>query len=132
VCRQIGISDPTFYTWKKKYAEMSVSELRKLKQLEDENARLRRIVADPTLEGGCVGQALDQAARQRGLPRAITVVRAEVVLTHCAEVKVTDLGEDDGLFGAVDVDPGASSGDTSDGPKGRGGQSDREAVGLLA
>ena len=34
VCRQIGISDATFYTWKKKYAEMGVSELRKLKQLE--------------------------------------------------------------------------------------------------
>jgi putative transposase len=41
VCRQIGIST-TFYTWKKKYADLGVSELRKLKQLEDENARLRR------------------------------------------------------------------------------------------
>ncbi len=50
VCRQIGISDATFYTWKKKYADMGVSELRKLKQLEDENARLRRIVADLTLD----------------------------------------------------------------------------------
>ena len=59
-------------------------------------------------------------------------VSAEVILTHCAEVKVTHLGEDDGLFGAVDVDPGASSGDTSDGPKGRRSESDREAVGLLA
>ena len=46
MCRQIGISEATFYTWKKKYAELGVSELRKLKQLEDENARLRRIVAD--------------------------------------------------------------------------------------
>jgi putative transposase len=50
VCRQIGISDATFYTWKKKYAELGVSELRKLRQLEDENARLRRIVADLTLD----------------------------------------------------------------------------------
>jgi putative transposase len=50
VCRQIGISDATFYTWKKKYAELGVSELRKLKMLEDENARLRRIVADLTLD----------------------------------------------------------------------------------
>lgn len=38
------------YTWKKKYAELGVSELRKLRQLEDENARLRRIVADLTLD----------------------------------------------------------------------------------
>ncbi len=46
VCRQIGISEATFHTWKKKYAEMGVSELHKLKQIEDENSRLRRIVAD--------------------------------------------------------------------------------------
>src|SRR5664279_2407371 len=59
-------------------------------------------------------------------------VAAEVILTHCAEVKVIHLGEDDGLFGAVDVDPGECSGDTSDGPKGRGGQSDRAAAGVLA
>ncbi len=50
VCRQIGISEATFYTWKKKYGELGVSELRKLRQLEDENARLRRIVADLTLD----------------------------------------------------------------------------------
>jgi putative transposase len=49
-CRQIGISDATFYTWKKKYAELGVSELRRLRQLEDENARLRLIVADLTLD----------------------------------------------------------------------------------
>jgi putative transposase len=47
VCRQIGISEVTFYTWKKKDADLGVSELRKFKQLEDENARLRRIVAAP-------------------------------------------------------------------------------------
>lgn len=41
VCRQIGVSEATFYTWKKKYADLGVSELRRLKQIEDENARLR-------------------------------------------------------------------------------------------
>jgi putative transposase len=50
VRRQLGVSEATFHTWKKKYADFGVSELRKLKQLEDENARLRRIVADLTLE----------------------------------------------------------------------------------
>lgn len=50
VCRQIGISEATFYTWKKEYGELGVSELRKLRQLEDENVRLRRIVADLTLD----------------------------------------------------------------------------------
>lgn len=50
VCRQIGISDATFYTWKRKYADLGVNELRRLKMLEDENAGLRRIVADLTLD----------------------------------------------------------------------------------
>jgi putative transposase len=50
VCRGLGISEATFYVWKKKYASLGVAELRKLKQLEDENARLKRLVADLTLD----------------------------------------------------------------------------------
>lgn len=46
----VGVSEATFYSWKKKYADFGVTELRKLKQLEDENARRRRIVADVTLD----------------------------------------------------------------------------------
>jgi len=61
VCRQIGISDATFYTWKKKYADLGVSELRRLKVLEDENARLRRIVADLTLDK----QILQEVVRKK-------------------------------------------------------------------
>ena len=50
VCRQIGVSEATYYTWKKKYADRGVTELRRLKMLEDENARLKRIVADLSLD----------------------------------------------------------------------------------
>lgn len=50
VCRSIGISEATFYVWKKKYASLGVSELRKLRQLEAENVRLKRLVADLTLD----------------------------------------------------------------------------------
>ena len=50
VCRQMGISEASFYVWRKKYANLGVSELRKLKQLEDENTRLKRLVADLTLD----------------------------------------------------------------------------------
>ncbi len=50
VCRGMGISEATFYVWKKKYASLGVTELRKLRQLEDENARLKRVVADLTLD----------------------------------------------------------------------------------
>ena len=50
VCRGMGISEATFYVWKKKYASMGVTELRKLRQLEDENTRLKKLVADLTLD----------------------------------------------------------------------------------
>jgi len=50
VCRQMGISEASFYVCRKKYANLGVSELRKLKQLEDENTRLKRLVADLTLD----------------------------------------------------------------------------------
>jgi putative transposase len=50
VCRQIGISEATFYVWKKRYANMGLLEVRELRQLRDENARLKRLVADLTLD----------------------------------------------------------------------------------
>ncbi len=50
LCRRHGISEQTFYTWKKKYGGMDVSEARRLKQLEDENGRLKRLVADQALD----------------------------------------------------------------------------------
>lgn len=50
VCRKMGISEATFYNWKKKYGGLGVNELRRLRQLEDENNRLKQIVADLTLD----------------------------------------------------------------------------------
>ena len=49
ICRKMGISDATFYKWKKKYSGLGSSELRRLKQLEEENGKLKRLVADPSL-----------------------------------------------------------------------------------
>jgi len=49
-CRKLGITEQTFYRWKKKYAGMGVAELRRLRQLEDENRRLKSLVADLTLD----------------------------------------------------------------------------------
>jgi putative transposase len=49
VCRRHGISTDTLYRWKRKYGGMGVSEARRLKQLEEENRRLKRIVADQAL-----------------------------------------------------------------------------------
>ena len=50
VCRKMGISEATFYTWKKKYGGLGVSELRRLKMLEEENFKLKQIVADLSLD----------------------------------------------------------------------------------
>ena len=50
VCRKHGISQQTFYLWKKKYAGLGLQELRELRQLRDENAKLKRLVADLSLE----------------------------------------------------------------------------------
>jgi putative transposase len=50
ICRNHGISDATFYNWKNKYSGMSVSELKRLKELEYENSRLKRMYANLSLE----------------------------------------------------------------------------------
>ena len=58
VCRQMGCSEASFYIWKKRYANLGVTELKELRQLRDENARLKRLVADLTLDKHILGEAL--------------------------------------------------------------------------
>lgn len=50
VCRKAGISQATYFNWKKKYAGLLPTEMRRLRELEEENGRLKRIVADLTLD----------------------------------------------------------------------------------
>jgi len=50
VCRKMGVAEATFYNWKKKYGGLGVSELRRLKQLEEENRQLKKLVADLSLD----------------------------------------------------------------------------------
>jgi putative transposase len=50
VCRKAGISEATYYNWRKKYAGLMPSEMKRLKQLEEENAKLKRLVADLSLD----------------------------------------------------------------------------------
>jgi putative transposase len=50
ICRQMGVSEATFYNWKKKYAGMGVSEVRENRQLREENAKLKQLVADLSLD----------------------------------------------------------------------------------
>jgi putative transposase len=46
VCRQLGVSEQSFYCWKRKYQGIGIAELRRLRQLEDENRKLKKIMAD--------------------------------------------------------------------------------------
>jgi putative transposase len=61
ICRDLGVSEATFYTWKARYGGMSASELRRIKELEAENARLKRMYADLSL----VHEALKEAVAKK-------------------------------------------------------------------
>jgi putative transposase len=58
LCRKAGISQATYFNWKKKYDGLLPSEMRRLKQLEDENAKLRKVVADLSLDKEMLQDAL--------------------------------------------------------------------------
>jgi putative transposase len=58
LCREVGISQATFYAWKKKYGGMTVCEAKRLRELEQENARLKRLLAERSLELDLLQDAL--------------------------------------------------------------------------
>ena len=58
VCRRHGISEQTFYTWKKKFGGLELGEAKRLRQLEDENGRLKRLVADQALDNQVLRELL--------------------------------------------------------------------------
>lgn len=62
ICRQLGVSAATFYVWKKKYAHLGVSELRELRQLREENAKLKRLVADLSLDKHILSEVIRKKA----------------------------------------------------------------------
>lgn len=60
ICRKHGISNATYYQWKSKYAGMSVSELKRIKELEAENSRLKRLYAELALENAAIKDVLSR------------------------------------------------------------------------
>ena len=60
LCRKHNISDATFYTWRKKFGGMEVSEARRLKAVEDENARLKKLLAESLLDNEALKAALNR------------------------------------------------------------------------
>ncbi len=60
VCRKHGISNQTYYVWKSKYGGMSVSDIKRLKELEEENAKLKKMFADMALENNALKDLLEK------------------------------------------------------------------------
>jgi putative transposase len=60
VCHKLGISEATFYNWKKKYGGVGPSELRRMRQLEEENMKLKRLVADLSLDKAMLQDVLSK------------------------------------------------------------------------
>jgi putative transposase len=60
LCRRHGISSATFYTWRRRYAGMEASEAKRLRELESENAKLKRIVADQMLDMSAMKELLEK------------------------------------------------------------------------
>lgn len=58
ICRTLEVTETTFYRWKKKYGDLGVSELRELKQLREENRKLKQLVADLSLDRSILQEAL--------------------------------------------------------------------------
>jgi len=60
VCRENGISESTYYKWKSKYGGLEINEARRLKSLEEENSRLKRLLADAMLDNAALKDALSK------------------------------------------------------------------------
>jgi putative transposase len=60
VCRKHGISNQTYYTWKSKYGGMSISDIKRLKELEEENLKLKKMYADMALENHALKDLIEK------------------------------------------------------------------------
>ncbi|WP_375702534.1 transposase [Klebsiella pneumoniae] len=78
VCRKMGISEATFYNWKKKFGGMGVTELRRLRQLEEENQCLKRLVADLSLDKEMLQEVIKKSEAGSSVRRYIFCGRLTV------------------------------------------------------
>lgn len=76
VCRKASISEATFYNWRKKYAGLMPSEMKRLKQLEEENGKLKKLVADLSLDRAMLQDVLSKAAEPARRRTFVNGVRA--------------------------------------------------------
>src|SRR6476620_7417193 len=87
VCRKMGISEATFYVWKKKYSGIGPSELRRLRQLEEQNRKLKQIVADLSLDKAMLQAVVAKKSEAFAPTRARTRAHAAIWVqpAQCAE-----------------------------------------------
>ena len=79
LCRQLGVSDVTIYTWKRKYAHLGVSELRRLRQVEEANSRLKQLVADLSIDKHLLSEALRNKSEARTPSRSGRLVSRDLL-----------------------------------------------------
>ena len=103
VCRINGVSEQTFYRWKRRYGDMPVSEVRRLRELEAENARLKRLLAERDLEIRGEGQVM--GARQAGVPdlKLARLARDRRSLMKARELAQAILADDPSLSAPVNA-----------------------------
>jgi transposase-like protein len=93
LCRQHGITEQTYYRWKAKYGGMESGDAKKMKQLEDENRKLKHVVAELTLDKrGAEGRALKKLVAPAGLRAAVSYVEAEYEMSERHACRLMGLG----------------------------------------
>jgi putative transposase len=89
VCRKAGVSQQTYYRWRKKYGGLMPSEVRRLKQLEEENRRLKQMVADLSLDKAMLQDVCEGAQPGRRLTRSLPGL--DPASLHCSGVSEVEL-----------------------------------------
>ena len=86
ICRKMGISEATFYAWKKKYGGLGVSELRELRQLKEENAKLKQMVADLSLDKHMLQDVLKKKFCSPFSARPSATISWTILISRCVAV----------------------------------------------
>ncbi len=86
ICRQLGVSEASFYHWRKKFGNLGISGMREMRQMREENARLKRLVADLTLDKHILGEVLRKNFEAGNAPRAGRLDCQAIRYQHLARV----------------------------------------------
>ena len=84
ICREHGVSEATYYVWKKKYSGLGLSELRELRQLREENAKLKRLVADLSLDRARCRRLSKKSCKALATARAGAVDASRLCSEHAS------------------------------------------------